>query len=319
MRGKSIYNFFKSIKLAIVLILFIIITSSLATLIPQDKDIDFYINVFGRFLAWIIVTSDFDNFFRSVIFIVPVTFFFINLSTCTFHRFNTRLMKNSKKRFGPDILHIGLLVMIIGGVITFFGREEGFANLEVGDDIKLPGGYTMTLTDFEFLKYEDGTPKDWISTVKVQKGDKVIHESFPIEVNLPLKVGNVKLYQSSYNINSFIMVTDPDGTGYRLSLGQMIPVGDDGYILRDVVPHKTDSSRSVAHFDFWQNHEITDHFDYRISDTIDIYRISSMDRKMSTGLQMVRDPGYYPILIGLLLLTLGLFITYIQKIGDNKL
>jgi hypothetical protein len=310
--GKSLYDFFRSLKLAIVLILFITFFSIISTLIPQNQDLEFYMGTYSRFTAWLIVTSGYNDFFKSFLFLAPSVFFFLNLSTCTFHRFKNRLAKKAKKRFGPVILHIGLLVMIIGGVVTVIGRDEGYASLEVGDEISIPGGYTMTLTNFEFLKYENGSPKDWISTVKVVKEDKVIHEAFPIEVNRPLKLGNVKLYQSSYDIGAFILVTDPDGKEYRLNAGQMIPVGDEAYILRDV-------SQSSAHFDHWVDHEIVDHIDFGLAESIDIYKITSMENKMSTGLQMVRDPGYYPILLGLLLLTLGLFLTYIQKIGDNKL
>jgi len=317
--GESFYNFFRSLKLAIVLILFITLTSLISTLIPQSKELEYYLGSYSRFTAWLIVSSGFDNFFRSFIFLAPSVLFFLNLSTCTFHRFKNRLVKKAKKRFGPDILHIGLLVMIIGGVVTVAGREEGYSMLEIGESVNVPGGYVLTLENFEFLKYENGSPKDWISTVKVIKGDKIIHESYPIEVNSPLKIGNVKLYQSSYDVQSYIIISDPEGNSYKLSPGQMIPVGEEGYILRDINQDRDDSSKSLAHFDFWSNHEITDHVDYAISESIDIYTIQNMESTMATGLQMVIDPGYYPILIGLLLLTLGLFITYIQKITDGNL
>ncbi|MBI9099640.1 MAG: cytochrome c biogenesis protein ResB [Spirochaetaceae bacterium] len=317
--GKSLYNFFRSLKLAIVLILFITATSIISTLIPQGRGPEFYMENYPRFTAWLIVSSGFGNFFRSFLFLGPSVLFFLNLSTCTFHRLKTRLLKKARKRFGPDILHIGLLVMIIGGVVTAVGREEGFTMLEVGEKINVPGGYVLTLDDFEFLKYENGTPKDWISTVKIMKGEKVLHQAYAIEVNRPLKIGNVKIYQSSYDIQSFLVLTDPDGEMYKLAPGQMIPVGDEGYILRDIEQDKDDSSKSLAHFDFWSNHEIIDHMDYSVSESIDIYTIQSMESAMATGLQMVIDPGYYPILMGLLLLTIGLFITYIQKMGEETL
>jgi len=165
--GESFYNFFRSLKLAIVLILFITLTSLISTLIPQSKELEYYLGSYSRFTAWLIVSSGFDNFFRSFIFLAPSVLFFLNLSTCTFHRFKNRLVKKAKKRFGPDILHIGLLVMIIGGVVTVAGREEGYSMLEIGESVNVPGGYVLTLENFEFLKYENGSPKDWISTVKV--------------------------------------------------------------------------------------------------------------------------------------------------------
>jgi hypothetical protein len=212
---------------------------------------------------------------------------------------------------------MGLLVMIIGGVITFFGREEAFGTLEIGDEIQIPGGYSMILKDFEFLKYENGSPRDWISTVDVYRGDRIIVESYPIEVNRPLKVGNVKLYQSSYKIYSYISLSDEEGRHYRLSAGQMIALNDEGYILKDVISENSNPSLSIAQFDHWKDNKIINHLNFRISEKIGIYEILSMERTMVTGLQMVRDPGYYPVLAGLLLLALGLFTTYFQKIYEG--
>lgn len=215
-----VYDFLRSIKLAVVLILVIIVLA-----------------LFG---------STMENFFSTPLFLFPVGFFFLNLSVCTFHRIRSRIKSGAKKRFGPDILHIGLLVMIIGGVISATGRQEGGAWLSAGDRIDVPGDYTLILEDFRFLKYENGSPRDWISTVTVEKEGKILFEHRDIEVNKPLKLGNVKIYQASYYI---------------------------------------EEENSIN----------------------------------ASGLHMVIDPGYYPILAGLLLLALGLFITYIQKTGDDRI
>lgn len=319
MSAKSLYNFFRSLKLAIALILFITFTSIISTFIPQKHEPEFYGEIYSRFSVWLIEATGFDHFFSSLIFLIPALFFFLNLSTCTFHRFRTRLKNKARKRYGPDILHIGLLVMMVGGVVTLAGREEGFTMLSVGDRVNVPGGFVLTLEDFEFLTYENGSPKDWISTVKVEKGDELIHEAFPIEVNKPLKIGHVKLYQSSYDIQSFIILSGPEEKSYKLSSDQMIPIDDAGYILRAVEIDETESSKSTAHFDYWNGDEIVDHQDFKIGESIDLYTIETIESSLATGLQMVIDPGYYPILIGLLLLTLGLFMTYIQKIGDENL
>lgn len=316
---KLIYNFFKSLKLALVLILYITATSIISTFIQQGRDLGFYLEAYPPLVAWLIVFSGFNNFFSSLLFAGPTFVFFLNLATCTFHRFRTRLINKAKKRFGPDILHVGLLIMIIGGVVSISGREERSVMLNEGDSVHIPGGYVLTVEKFEFLKYENGSPKDWISTVKVVKDEKSIQEAYPIEVNKPLKIGNVKLYQSTYKVNSFIVLSDRAGGMYKLSPGQMIPVGDDGYILRDVVRNDDNISELLAHFDFLSDREITGHKILSASESVDKYKIEKMDYLVATGLQMVIDPGYYPILIGLLLLTLGLFITFIQKIFEEKI
>ncbi|GAH46418.1 unnamed protein product, partial [marine sediment metagenome] len=38
-----------------------------------------------------------------------------------------------------------------------------------------------------------------------------------------------------------------------------------------------------------------------------------------SGLQVVADPGFIPIIISFIIILTGLIIVLIQKIGDNKL
>ncbi|MCK5197247.1 MAG: cytochrome c biogenesis protein ResB [Spirochaetales bacterium] len=315
----ALFKFIRSVKLAIVLILIITFTSIISTLIPQNKDLAFYTETYSRITSWLILTSGVNSFFKSCIFIVPSVFFFINLSVCTFDRLKGRIKRKAKKRFGPDILHIGLLILIIGGMITFMGRTEAFVTMEEGDTISLTGGYTLALKSFDFLKYENGRPKDWISTVELEKDGQIIHDSFAIEVNRPLKAGNKKIYQTSYTVNNELFISDPEGSIYRLKPGQMIPVGEDGLIFSDVIADPSGSGDFVAIFEEWVGREVQGRVTLSVSDKIDIYTISGIDSQLSTGLQIVSDPGYYTVLIGLILLTIGLFLTYYQKLGDDKL
>ena len=315
----SLFNFFRSVKLAIVLILIIIFTSLISTLIPQNREPSFYTETYSTITSWFIMTTGFDSFFRSFIFIVSSGLFFINLSVCTFERLKGRIIRKAKKRFGPDILHIGLLVLIVGGMITFAGRTEAFVRMEEGEKISLTGGYTLTLKSFDFLKYESGRPKDWISTVMLEKDDKIIKDSFAIEVNRPLKAGNKKIYQSSYTINNVLFISDPDGNTYRLNPGQLIPVGEDGMIYKDIITDPAYPGNSDIIFEKWVDHKVEKLVRLSVSDKIDIYTITGTDIQMSTGLQIVSDPGYYTVLIGLILLTIGLFLTYYQKLGDDKI
>ncbi|MCF6334228.1 MAG: cytochrome c biogenesis protein ResB [Spirochaetales bacterium] len=317
--ARVLFRFFRSVKLAIVLILIITFTSVIATLIPQNREIAFYTEDFNKIISWLILTTGFDNFFKSFIFIVPSFLFFINLTVCTADRLTGRLKRKAKKRFGPDILHFGLLLLIIGGLITFTIRQEAFVRMSVGDEVNLTEGYTLTLKNFDFLKYESGRPKDWISTVELRKDGEIIHEAFPIEVNNPLKAGNKNIYQMSYTVDNVLYISDPDGNEYKLAPGQFIPVGEEGMVFRDVIPDPSGKEDFKAIFDRWVDHKILERKSLSISDTIDIYTITGMDTHMTSGLQIVDDPGYYIVLIGLILLTIGLFLTYYQKLGDKKI
>jgi len=315
----ALFRFFRSVKLAIVLILIITFTSIISTLIPQNREPSFYTETYSTITSWLIQTTGFNSFFRSFIFMVPSVLFFINLSVCTFDRLRVRIKRKAKYRFGPDILHIGLLILIVGGVITFAGRTEAFVRMEEGDSISLTGGYTLTLKTFEFLKYENGRPKDWISTVMLGKDGQIIKDSFAIEVNRPLKAGNKKIYQTSYTINNLLFISDPEGNTYRLNPGQLIPVGEDGMIFKDIITDLSVPDKSDIIFEKWVDNKIEKLVRLSVSDNIDIYTIMGTEVRMSTGLQIVSDPGYYTVLIGLILLTIGLFLTYYQKLGDDRL
>jgi ResB-like family len=315
----GIFKFFRSVKLAIVLILFITLTSIISTFIPQNNDLSFYKETYSSLSSWLILTAGFNNFFRSVIFIIPSVLFFINLSVCTFDRLWSRIKKGAKKRFGPDILHIGLLILIIGGLITFMGRSEAQIRMEEGDKITLTGGYTLTLKDFNFLKYENGRPKDWISTVILEKDGQLIKDSYDIEVNRPLKAGNKKIYQLSYTVQNALFISDPEGTVYQLRPGQLIPIGENGLVFVDINTDQSNPDKSIIIFEKWVDQNFQKIVKMSVSDKIGIYTIVGTDTKMSTGLQIVSDPGYYTVLIGLILLSIGLFLTYYQKLGDDKL
>ncbi len=316
-RLKSIYGFLRSVKLAVVLLLFITATSILATLVPQGRDAVFYQAAYGTGVSRLITGLNFDTFFRSSLFLFPAALFVLNLGVCMVDRFVGRIKRKAKKRFGPDILHTGLLILFVGGVITFAGRKEGNLSMSEGDTAELPGGYTLSLLSFEFLTYENGVPKDWISTVSVTKDGKMVIEEFEIEVNRPLKIGNVKLYQSSYSSDTTLTITDTAGTRYKAEVNSIIPAQKGAFIFRGIELNQ--DSVEVAVFDTWVDHVITGTVRLGLNEKLGDYTITGMFSDMSTGLQAVIDPGYTVVFIALFIVLLGLCLTYVQKIGDNRL
>ena len=74
---KPLYMFFKSVRLAVVLILVITILSLLSTLVPQGADDSFYSSQYPRALYRLITLLDFNRFFSSLLFLVPAGLFTI--------------------------------------------------------------------------------------------------------------------------------------------------------------------------------------------------------------------------------------------------
>lgn len=312
----ALYKFFTSVKLAVGLLVYLIAVSILATLIPQGKDAAFYYHNFSFFWARIIEALHFDSFFRSFFFLFPSGLFFVNLAVCSVDRFFRRQRHAAKRRYGPDLIHIGLLLLIIGGTVTSVARQEGFVFLGEGDQVGLPGNYLLQLNRFEFQQYEDGRPKDWISHVTVEKDGETIVESFPIEVNRPLKVAGVKVFQTSYDYKPIVDLAGARGQLLSLRQGKGFQSGEDFFIFTGI-----DSSGSVekAVFEKWRGQERKAVLTAAPQESVADFRVRKVGTIALTGLTAVSDPGFLPVIVAIILLSLGMALTIYQKIGDKKI
>ena len=82
-----------------------------------------------------------------------------------------RVKDKAKPRYGPDLVHLGLLILIAGGVITALGRQETTWSLAVGEDAALSSTYALHVLSLQYLKYDNGAPKEWTSTVRITRGE----------------------------------------------------------------------------------------------------------------------------------------------------
>ncbi len=302
-----------------VLILYITATSILASLVPQGRELAFYYHTYPQPLAFLIEKTGFDHFFTSILFLAPAALFFVNLLVCTVDRLTRELKKKTKRRFGPDLIHVGLLVLVIGSVISFTGKKEGFVYLGEGDQVTLPGEYVLTLESFDFQIYEDGRPKDWISTVEVRKNGEKLVDSYPIEVNNPLKVGNIKIYQSSYSREEQLVLTTPDGEERQVRARQPIMTEEAAYLFRGFTRDSETGEIEHAVVEKWQNQKVTDTLQVSEGGTFDGFTVENLSVRQVTGLQAKIDPGFIPVLIALIIAGCGLGWTYIQKARENEL
>ncbi len=307
---KSILDFFKSVKLAVALIIYIAITSILATLIPQGREIGFYQSQYPPLLASIIIGTQFHVFFTSILFLIPALFFTLNLAVCAIDRVVREVRNKAKIRIGVDLVHIGILILIVGGIVSL-NREEQFQYMREGDELPLPGGQVLRLEKFEYYHYPDGRPKDWISVVDVVENGKITIDSFPIEVNKPLHVASWKIYQASF-VNQLLLEDDKNHE-YTAEPGQFIMYEDFAFVYRRV--RRTDAASYRIIFEKWKGHSFVEAIELSPSDKIGDFVIKGVQD--FTGLQLVRDPGYLFVIISLVLISIGLSITYIQKIGEK--
>jgi len=305
----ALYKFFRSIRLAVVLILVIAVLSIVSTLIPQGKDAAFYFHSYGAFRARVILTLDFDDFFRSLLFLIPVGLFFINLSVCTVDRLANQERRKARRRHGPDLIHVGLLLLIIGAMFSVFGRIESLVYMGAGDEIQLQGQYLIRLLNYEYEQYEDGRPKDWISTVEVHRNGELLFASFPIEVNKPLRIGGIRIYQTSFAREDRAFLRDRDGISRPISNGQGFEMEGAVVIFRGIEGHSA----------VFEQHSRTAVYRAAVGERIGEYTVAELGSRDVSGLKAVKDPGFIPVVIALIVVAAGLTLTFIQKGRDRDI
>jgi len=306
---KKIFAALASIRLAVILIAYLAAAGVAASLVPQGHRADYYAERYPHALARAITLAGFSDFFRSPLFLAPAALFFLNLGACTVGRF-ARERRRPARRHGPDLLHLGLLLLILASVLSFTGRQSGGVRLARGDSVRLPGGRLLDLTDFAYLSYADGRPRDWISTVRVSEGTTVLMEGYPIRVNHPLRLGLLSIYQASSESETVLVLRDSSGLVHDLAPGEETESGGAKLFLVD--PGRTGGKARLRVQDASGSRTV----DLGSGDTVDGLTVVGSREVLLSGLEAVYDPGFPFVLVSLALAAFGIFLTFFQKLRD---
>ena len=118
------------------------------------------------------------------------------------HKKENRSFLLARKRylgnFGADVVHLGLLVILAGGILSGMTGYRDDLAISEGEILPVPrAGFSLRLDKFEILYYEDGRIRDWKSTLVVlDGGEEKLQKT--IEVNHPLSYKGFVFYQSAY-------------------------------------------------------------------------------------------------------------------------
>lgn len=315
---KALYRFFTSARLAVVLILVIAALSLLATLVPQGNPEAWYRARYSSALASAIRLVGFQSFFSSALFLVPVFLFTVNLGVCAADRVIRRTKNKADRRYGPDLVHFGLLVLVAAALVTALGRQEKTWSLAAGDDAVLGSSYALRVLTVEFLKYENGTPKEWISTVRVTRDGKPEIASFPIEVNRPLRLKGISVYQAAWELQGIMELKEAGGKGVTATTGQGFRDGDSFWYFASAEQSRGAWSINAVEYRGQEMRPVSTRA-LLAGDTIGPFTIERVTARELTGLKVVMDPGLAPLLAALGIILAGLTLTLIQKRGDTSI
>lgn len=193
----KVYLFFTNIWLAVAILLVIMLFLAVGSFLPMDLGDVAEGNQFYQLL----IALGFKEFFISPVFSVLLILLLLNLTACTVKRILK--LPNTPYWIGTHLGHIGLIVVLLGGIITqMFGwkTEEFFFMNEMKWIPK--AGFSVKAYDFQIENYPDGSVKTFLGDIAVidkdkdQKSTEVIRKV--IKVNEPLIYKDVYMYQAYY-------------------------------------------------------------------------------------------------------------------------
>lgn len=136
------------------------------------------------------------------------------------------------ERFGIDVFHISLVIVIVGGLVTMLFGYRTFEIAHQGDLIKIPGAdFVVRVNRFWSENYKNSERvMDWHTELTVlEDGREVLTRT--IEVNAPLRYKGYNFYQSAFGIDwqgaarVTLVLSRADGT----VLGEFVGTVDDGF------------------------------------------------------------------------------------------
>lgn len=265
---RKLFNFIKSLKFAITILIIIAIVSAIGAVIPQERDAEFYIERYGKSLANFFEFSGFTDVYHSLYFIILLFLLTISLILCSidtiptlklyFGKQKTLPSENKLKRSkiyrefegeydkdefissfkkmgyrelsGDDkriilqkgvlsrinllIVHLGIIVIILGGVlgwgwgekayITIFENETTYISSELGDDL------TITAKSVEIVRDPNsGKIQSYETEIDIKKDDEIVKSDL-LYVNSPVEYEGLKIYQENMGTsNGLGLVVEP--------------------------------------------------------------------------------------------------------------
>ncbi|HHL39129.1 MAG TPA: cytochrome c biogenesis protein ResB [Deltaproteobacteria bacterium] len=103
-------------------------------------------------------------------------------------------------RFGSDLTHVSLIVILVGAIVGSFYGYKDFKSILVGGVVRIPNAdFSLRLDKFWIDYYDTGQIRQYNSLLTVMEdGREVLQKQ--IWVNEPLTYKGISFYQSSYGM-----------------------------------------------------------------------------------------------------------------------
>lgn len=283
---RKVLTLLTSVRLAVVLILTLAVLALISTFFPAEYFSDQSVS---------------GSFFMSVYFLIPLSLFLINLTACTLQRIYLQIRRKGNRNIFPDLIHVALIIIIGGAFYSGMTRRSDVIFLQEGEKVSLSNDYTLGLLKFQILQDSAGGIKDYLSKVQVSRKGTVIEESAVIEVNHPLRLRGITLYQNSWN--QIVRVTVKRDDGDTLTIDSTAPFSFNDVDYRITGFKEDEAGISVL---IQSRDENEEDIILTPGTASTLGQVLSAEHILKSGIAAVRDPGYTVVLTGFILMIIGI-------------
>lgn len=232
---KAFFNFFLSIKTAFGFFLLFTAVCLYGSL-SLPSNLAFFSGIDDAPLfRWLAEAKGYGTTWWIYLFIGGLAVFAVNTMICTGEALLLRLGRtNLIARLSPQVMHIGVLFVMLGHMLT--------ASLGVKLDVDLAKGGTKPVSDTASLALEDvrvqedenGYAVGWDATLRwIEKG----RDAGPLSLRPvhPLSVGGYRIFSKSVNVDArgssaLIRVSRDPGAAWALFGGVLMCLGGAGFV-----------------------------------------------------------------------------------------
>lgn len=233
--------------------------------------------------------------FRSPVFLAIVGAFMVNLAACTAHRLAYHPHRRLRD-YMADGIHIGLLVLLLGGGGSLLARQEQPLVLTEGDQFGIGRRYELTLEETE------RTPDNWISRFAVIDQEDGTVEHAATRVNRPFRVGGYTVYQTAWERVPVLAMVYEDGRRYTMAAGEGFQAGEEIFVFE-----RENGAFLLA---WYRNDELVDRRPVAVGNEFGGLTVTGVEEVPRTVVTVVRDPGALIALIGAIIMS-GSLLWYI--------
>lgn len=325
-------HFFTSVKTTVFLLLILAVLMVLGTLIPQGMPEFEYLKRYPSILAKAILLLGIYDIYRCWWFVGALFLLAVNISVCFVYRIWKVSLKKGSRPLGLYMVHLGLMGIVLGGLLTALFGFRGYIELEEGSgtDVLRAGKAKFRLPfevyceRFEVEFWPNGTPKDFISYLTLKSGQKTLLERAKVRVNHPLTFEGFTFYQSSYGKSQkvkFQIHHKGETLDVSLSKGEIFSLGEGlslGVMKLVGNPDEVPQGAYVVLFGkgppkgLWVIRE-----GQMEVEGMKLY-FKGGELRYWTGLQVSRDPGAKVVFAGGVLTLIGLLSLYLFPKSKDK-